>query len=102
MKVFAVALFLVLLGSVCRSQVSNEMIKSSPDQKVAIVLYFKKDTKNEDINYFLENVIGKNREDGRGHNLLEGMQGTFTVRTQDYEGCAIELRRNVTKNAKIF
>ena len=72
----------------------------SPDQKVEILFYFKKDTKNEDVNYFLNNVIGYPHPEGKGHYSMKGIQGQFLVRTQDYEGYAIELRKNITQEER--
>lgn len=74
----------------CHQQVNDEMIYFGPDQKVPIVFYFKKGTTNEEINYFLDNVLGSQRSDGKGKELLKGIQGQFMVRTQDYQGYALD------------
>lgn len=84
----------------CQQKANDEMITISPDQKSDIVIFFKKGTKNEEINYFLDNVAGRQRPDGRGTEFLNGMQSQFQIRNQDYEGFAIELRDNATKEER--
>ena len=82
-------LFLSLIPA-CRQQVNDEWIVSSPDLKVPIVVYFKRGATNDEINYFANNVIGHWRPDGRGNDLLKGIQGIFQVRNQDYQGFALD------------
>src|SRR5688500_14665857 len=95
MKVFTITILFFLLISACRQQVNDEWIISSPDQKVDIVFYFKKGTTNDEINYFLNNVIGYPHPEGKGHYSMKGIQAQFSVTTQDYKGYAIELRKNI-------
>lgn len=90
MKVFALAILFILLVSACRQQVNDEWIVSSPNLKVPIIFYFNKGTSNDEINYFLNNVIGYQRSDGRGTEMMRGIRGQFLVRTQDYEGYALD------------
>lgn len=100
MRVFIITSLFLFTFSACHHQINDEWIVSSPSQKADIVLYFKKGTKNDDVNYFLDNVIGYQRADGRGTNLMQGIQGQFSVRNQDYEGYAIELRKSVTSEER--
>ena len=95
MKVFLITI-LLFLCSCHQQQVNDEWIKYGPDQKVDILYYFKKETTNDEVNYFLNNVLSRPRADGRGYSSIEGIQGDFYVRTQNYEGYAIELKKNVT------
>jgi hypothetical protein len=88
---FILSVFVLTSISACQQKVVDEWVKMNPDQKVDILFYFKKDTKNDDVNYFLNNVIGTPREDGRGYSSMEGSQAMFLVRTQDFEGYAIKL-----------
>ena len=85
------SIFVLTSVSACQQKVVDEWVKMNPDQKVDILFYFKKDTKNDDVNYFLNNVISTPREDGRGYSSMEGTQAMFLVRTQDFEGYAIKL-----------
>ncbi|HEX8249047.1 MAG TPA: hypothetical protein VF599_12790 [Pyrinomonadaceae bacterium] len=97
---FLILIALLSLLFSCRQQVNDEWIVSNPDLKVSIVFYFKKGTTNDEINYFHDNVVGRQRDDGRGTDFLDGMQVKFQVRNQDYEGYAIDLRKNVTQEER--
>lgn len=66
------------------------MIKFGPDLKVPIVFYFKKGTTQDQINYFLDNIIGYPDPEGKGTYLMKGTYAQFLVRNQDYEGYAID------------
>ncbi len=91
------SIFVLASASACQQKVNDPIGKwADPSDKIPVVFYFKKGTTNDEINYFLDNVIGHQRADGRGTDLLDGMQGDFSIRTQDYDGHAIELRNNVT------
>jgi hypothetical protein len=100
-KYFIILVLLIMPFMVaCQQKANDEMISISPDQKSDIVVFFKKGTKNEEINYFLDNVAGRQRADGRGTEFLDGMQSRFQIRNQDYEGVAIELRENATQGER--
>ena len=94
-------IFILTQFSACQQKPDDSIVKwADPTDKIPIVFYFKKGTTNDEINYFLDNVIGHQRADGRGTDFLGGMQGTFQVRNQDYEGYAIELRKNITQEER--
>lgn len=102
MKKYLIILILLIMPFMvaCQQKANDEMISISPDQKSDIVVFFKKGTKNEEINYFLDNVAGRQRPDGRGIEFLDGMQSQFQIRNQDYEGFAIELSENATQEER--
>lgn len=89
-KILIITILLVVLFSACQQKVSSELIRFGPDLKVPIVFYFKKGTTREQINHFLENVVGYPHPEGKGHNLLKGITGQFSVRNQEYEGYALD------------
>lgn len=103
MKFIFLPLIIFVLTSIsaCQQKIDDPIVKwSNPSDKIPIVFYFKKETTNDEINYFLDNVNGHQRADGRGTDLLDGMKGRFLVRNQDYVGYGIELRNNITQEQR--
>jgi hypothetical protein len=71
------------------------MYHYGPDRKSDIVFYFNRGTTNDQINNFLDNQLSDPQPSG-GHWSKPGVEATFMVRAQDFEGYAITLRPNVT------
>jgi len=101
-KVFRInrlAPFLILLAVCigCGRSIPDTWVRSSPADRVGIVFYFKKEVTNDQINHFLDYELGRPTPDGRGSDLPEEVKGDFLVRAQGFEGYALELSPNITK-----
>lgn len=88
-------LLLVLVAIGCEPSISDEMYHYGPDRESDIVFYFNRGTTNEQINDFLDNQLSDPQPSG-GHWPKPGVEVTFMVRAQDFEGYAITLRPDAT------
>jgi len=68
----------------------NKMVPLLPNGVANLVIIYKKDVTNEQINYFLDNVLAHPRADGRGYELLPaiGFEGRLG-KIQGYDATAI-------------
>ena|ERR1043166_4191969 len=85
----------------CREVGNEEWIRTNgPNDRASLVAFFKKDTTNDQINDFVNNVIGAPAPNGTGHYILDGIAGTLHVRNGDYEGYAIQFAATATSEQK--
>ena len=79
----------------------NNTILRGPDERSAIVFFFKKDVAVNDQTKFLDEVLSIQLDYNRGRDFLPGMKSTFGVRVQGFEGFAINFLRGSTEEQKI-
>jgi hypothetical protein len=75
------------------------MVRFGPDVPSSLVLLFKSGASNNDINSFLETVIGVPDPRG-GHALLPGLQSIQAVRVGSHEGYALDFFSSATQQQK--
>jgi hypothetical protein len=98
---FAVIVMVITTQSLffvgCVGYPETPMVKwPGPDDPADIVIFFKKDTTNDQINHFLNYEIGRPDPEGRGFDSMEGIRGFSEVYRQGYVGYSLELRTNIT------
>jgi hypothetical protein len=96
-KVFVVAVVVGSFLSACTQPNNNEMIRIGPDVQADMVIYYKADVTEDQINYFLENVIGRPDPRGRGHDFRDGITSSLRVSTEGHVGTAITLSGKLTQ-----
>jgi hypothetical protein len=67
-----------------------------PNDKVELVFFYKKTASYEEKQFFENNILHENRQDGKGYYSREGVSGEFFVRNSDFEGYAIEFSTKAT------
>lgn len=70
-------------------------IKGSEDRN-DLVFFYNKDASYEDRVFFEDNVIGKPRADGRGHDLPDGVAGMSVVANSGYRGFSLNFAESAT------
>ena len=78
---------------------SGSMVKFGPDVPSSLVLLFKSGASNNDINSFLDTVVGVPDPRG-GHALLPGLQSIQAVRVGSHRGYALDFVSSATQQQK--
>ena len=101
-RVLALALLSLILASIaCASASPAPSDSFGPDQKSAILVYFKVDATNAQINAFLDNVIGIPGKQPGEHDLLPGMGGINALAcVQDHCGYSIDFFSTATQDER--
>ena len=83
----------------CSWPESNEMVQIGPDVKASMVIYYKAGVNEDQINYFLQNVIGRPDPEGRGYYHRDGIIMVLRVypSVQGHEATAITLSDKITQ-----
>jgi hypothetical protein len=73
----------------------------NPNSDHGLVYFLKKDITAEERDFFLDSVAVIQRKDGRGHDLLPGVQSLLGIQSVDgYEGYALRYSSDITENQK--
>ena len=79
----------------------NRLIRLSPDERSAIVFFFKKGVSTNEQSKFLNEVLSIELDNNRGTDLLPGMSSTFALTIKGFDGYGINFLRDSTEEQKL-
>ncbi len=81
MKIFSILLVYVLLfvlqTTSCQEQVGPITKLNGPNDQVELVFFYKKDVSQDQKEFFENNILHENRQDGKGYYSREGVLVNF-------------------------
>jgi hypothetical protein len=115
-NIFVVALLASMFLSACARPDNDEMVRIGPDVRASMVIYYKAGVNEDQINDFLQNVLGRPHPEGRGHYLRDGIVMSLRVypAVEGHEATAItfsdratqaqrdEIKRDVVSNPIVY
>jgi hypothetical protein len=98
-KILASTLVLGLFLAACARPDKEDMVPIGPDVRASMVIYYNVGVSEDQINHFLQNVIGRPDTQGKGHYMREGIGMSLRVYPplEDREATAVTFSGRVTQ-----
>lgn len=102
---FLIMILCVLLGLgalPCSSSEKEKMVPMGPSVKASLLIYFKTNVTEEEINRFWEEVLSMPDPQGRGYSHRDGVVDIVRIfpSVQGHEGIAVSFFPNATKEER--